>query len=31
MLDEAIGSEGRLVNLAESGCFGKAYYNIHTK
>ena len=31
MLDESIGSEGRLVNLAEAGCFGKAYYNIHTK
>jgi hypothetical protein len=29
MLDESIGSEGRLITLAESGCFGKAYYNIH--
>jgi hypothetical protein len=31
MLDDAIGSEGRLVDLAEAGCFGKAYYNIHTQ
>ena len=31
MLDDSIGSEGRLVDLAEAGCFGKAYYNIHTQ
>jgi hypothetical protein len=31
MLDEAIGREGRLVHLAEAGCFGLAYFNIHTK
>ena len=30
-LDSAIGSEGKVVQLAESGCFGKAYYNIHTQ
>ena len=31
MLDESIGREGKLVHLAESGCFGLAYFNIHTK
>jgi len=31
MLDEAIGREGRLVHLAEAGCFGLAYFNIYTQ
>jgi len=31
MLDEAIGREGRLVHLSEAGCFGLAYFNIHTQ
>jgi hypothetical protein len=31
MLDEAIGREGKLVHLAESGCFGLAYFNIYTQ
>jgi hypothetical protein len=26
-LDKAIGKEGNTVQLAENGCFGKAYYN----
>ncbi len=30
-LDESIGSDGKLVHLAEAGCFGLAYFNIHTK
>lgn len=30
-LDSVIGSEGKVVQLAESGCFGKAYYNIHSQ
>ena len=30
-LDSWIGSEGSVVQLAESGCYGKAYFNIHKK
>jgi hypothetical protein len=29
-LDNSIGKDGNIVQLAESGCFGKAYYNIVT-
>lgn len=28
-LDKWIGKEGNVVTLAESGCYGKAYYNIY--
>jgi len=28
-LDKWIGKEGSVVQLAESGCYGKAYYNIY--
>jgi transcription antitermination factor NusA-like protein len=27
-LDKCIGQEGNTAQLAENGCFGKAYYNI---
>lgn len=30
-LNSAIGSSGKIVQLAESGCFGKAYYNVYEK
>ena len=30
-LNEWIGSKGRVVQLAESGCFGKAYYGVFTQ
>jgi hypothetical protein len=30
-LDEWIGKEGKIIMLAESGCFGRAYYNILTQ
>lgn len=30
-LDSWIGKEGDVVQLAESGCYGKAYYNILTQ
>jgi hypothetical protein len=29
-LDAWIGKEGQTIQLAESGCFGKAYYNTYT-
>lgn len=29
-LDKCIGKEGNTVQLAENGCFGRAYYNIVT-
>jgi hypothetical protein len=28
-LDTSIGSKGNVIQLSESGCFGKAYYNVH--
>ena len=30
-LDQWIGKEGQTIQLAESGCFGKAYFNIYTQ
>ena len=30
-LDAWIGNEGQTIRLAESGCFGKAYFNTYTK
>jgi hypothetical protein len=30
-LDAWIGKEGQTIRLAESGCFGKAYFNTYTK
>jgi hypothetical protein len=29
-LDRWIGKEGQTIQLGESGCFGKAYYNVIT-
>lgn len=28
LLDESLGSNGKVVSLAESGCYGTAYYNV---
>jgi hypothetical protein len=30
-LDAWIGNEGKTIHLAESGCFGKAYFSTYTK
>jgi hypothetical protein len=30
-LNEWIGQKGNVITLAESGCYGKAYYGVFTK
>ena len=29
-LDKWIGTKGKTIDLAESGCYGKGYYAVHT-